>query len=105
MKIRYVIDDPNNVALGRYVSLARVIHTDNEFTLDCYQIFPLADVENASAETDVVQKGVLLGRFYFSPQHFKKLMLLIQQKMADYETAHGVVPVPTAVPIPPVVVN
>lgn len=103
MNVRYVIDDPQGVGLGRYVSLARVTHTGNEFTLDCYQTLPLADAPPGVEE--VVQKGVLLSRSYFSPQHFKRLLLLMQQQMAAYEAVHGVVSVPTAVPTPPVEMN
>lgn len=105
MKLRYSINDPLNLGLGRYVSMAQILSTDNEFTLDGYHLQPLQADPNISPDQEVTQNGTLVGRLIFSPRHFKLLYRVMGEQLARYEAAHGVIPVPAVEEPKKVVVN
>lgn len=68
-----------DVALGRYVNMALVDHTDTEFTLDFIYVFPQQP------------RAKVLSRIITNPKHMKRLVLAMQENLARYESKYGAI--------------
>ncbi|MBN1204604.1 MAG: DUF3467 domain-containing protein [Myxococcaceae bacterium] len=67
------------VALGRYVNMALVDHSDTEFVLDFVYVFPQQP------------RAKVLSRIITSPKHMKRLVLAMQENLARYESKFGAI--------------
>src|SRR5512135_419993 len=72
--------DPS-VANGVFVNFAMVNHTETEFTLDLLYLQPQAP------------RATVRARAILTPKHMKRLLLAMQENLAKYEKAFGVVEV------------
>lgn len=68
--------DPET-AQGTYVNMAMVNHAETEFTLDFIYVQPQEP------------KGKVRARVITSPQHAKRLLLALQDSVANYERKFG----------------
>ena len=76
-EVKVKIDD--ETLRGRYANTLLVAHTAEEFVLDFILTLPPQAVCNA--------------RVLISPGHLKRVIVALQQNLARYEAAHGVVAV------------
>lgn len=60
---------------GAYTNLMQVVHTQEEFVLDFFNVTGSA--------------GVLQSRIILSPGHFKRMMLALQDNLKKHEDAFG----------------
>lgn len=77
VQIQIQIDD--ETAQGRYVNLAVVNHTENEFTLDMLYLQP----QQAKAK--------VRARLISSPKHAKRLLGALQENIRRYEDQFGAI--------------
>jgi hypothetical protein len=87
MQIQIALDD--DVAQGVYANLAMISHGEAEFTLDFIYLQPQQP------------KAKVRARVITSPQHAKRLVMVLQENIARYEAVHGpiaVAPVPPGLP-------
>ena len=66
-------------ALGAFVNLAMVNHTDSEFTLDLMYLQPQAP------------RATVRARAIMTPRHMKRLLLALQENLGKYEAQFGTV--------------
>jgi hypothetical protein len=66
-------------ANGMFVNMALVNHTENEFTLDLIYVQPQAP------------KGIVRARAITTPKHMKRLLLAIQNNIAQFEGRFGTI--------------
>ncbi|WP_257453584.1 DUF3467 domain-containing protein [Archangium lipolyticum] len=71
------IDD--DVANGRYVNMALVNHTETEFTLDFIHVQPHP------------VRAKVLSRVILNPKHVKRLLKVLQEGVANYESRYGTI--------------
>lgn len=71
------IELTEEVAEGIYSNLAIISHSNAEFILDFIKIMP------------GVQKGKVKSRIILTPQHAKKLMMVLQENVARFEAQNG----------------
>ncbi len=67
------------MALGRYVNMAMVDHSDSEFVMDFIYAFPQQP------------RAKVLSRVITSPRHMKRLVLAMQENLARYESKFGTI--------------
>jgi hypothetical protein len=84
------IELPPDLADGVYSNLAVISHSSSEFFLDFIRMVP------------GVPSAKVKSRIIMTPQHFKRLMLAIQDNLEKYETNFGVIEISNEPPIPPV---
>jgi hypothetical protein len=70
-------------AQGTYANMAMVNHTDNEFTFDFIYVQPQAP------------KAKVRARVISSPRHTKRLLMALQESIAQYENKFGRIELPT----------
>ena len=76
-QIQIKIDD--SLASGVYSNMAMIHHNDSEFVLDFLYVQP--QQPRASVRARVIT----------SPRHVKRLLKVLQDQLAHYETHHGTV--------------
>ncbi|MFA5516363.1 MAG: DUF3467 domain-containing protein [Desulfuromonadales bacterium] len=76
------------VAQGVYANLAVVNHSETEFVLDFVFMQPQA------------VRGKVRSRVITSPQHYKRLLLAMEENLRKYEQTFGAVPAGPVVPAP-----
>jgi len=64
-------------AVGAFVNLAMVNHSDSEFTLDLMYLQPQA------------ARATVRARAIMTPKHMKRLLLALQDNVAKYEAQFG----------------
>jgi hypothetical protein len=85
-QVQIQINIDEEVAQGVYANLALITSSEAEFTLDFVYLQPQAP------------KAKVRARVITSPQHAKRLALVLQENIARYEAQHGpiaVAPVPS----------
>ncbi len=80
-KLQLKMDD--ETALGAYSNFQVVGSNETEFVFDFAYVPPQSQV------------GKVRARLILSPKHAKSLLGLLQQRVADYETRFGNIPLPT----------
>ena len=85
-QVRMQIQVDDDVAQGVYVNMALVSHTDAEFTLDFAYLQPQAP------------RAKVRSRVITSPRHVKRLVAVLQENLARYETQHGPIEIGAAPP-------
>jgi hypothetical protein len=70
--------DPLGEAPGRFCTLIHIGHTPEFFAMDFRSVTPEGE-------------ACLLGRYFLTPQHAKRLMLTLTEHMATFEKEYGVV--------------
>lgn len=71
----------DEVAQGTYSNLAVISHSTSEFVLDFLRLMP------------GMPKAQVKSRIILTPEHTKRLMLMLQENMARYESLVGKVDV------------
>jgi len=66
-------------AVGAFVNMAMVNHTETEFTLDLAYVQPQAP------------RATVRARAITTPKHMKRLMLAIQDNLSKYEARFGAI--------------
>ena len=66
-------------AVGAFVNMAMVNHTETEFTLDLAYVQPKAP------------RATVRARAITTPKHMKRLMLAIQDNLSKYEARFGAI--------------
>ncbi len=66
-------------AVGAFVNLAMVNHTDSEFTLDLLYLQPQAP------------RATVRARAIMTPKHMKRLLLALQDNLGKYEAQFGAI--------------
>jgi hypothetical protein len=72
--------DPLNNAPGRFCTLINIGHTPEFFALDFRSVTPEGE-------------ACLLGRFFLTPQHAKRLMYTLNEHLAGFEQEFGTIDV------------
>ena len=67
----------DEVMSGKYANMMQVAHTKEEFILDFMNIVP--------------PQGILTARIITSPGHLKRIIKALQDNLARYEQAHGLI--------------
>ncbi len=62
---------------GRYVNLAHIVHSPEDFTIDFIYVSPRPQV------------GILEARVILSPSHAKRFLAALQENIQKYETTFG----------------
>lgn len=75
-----------DVAQGVYANMAMVNHTENEFTFDFIYVQPQAP------------KAKVRARVISSPRHTKRLLMALQESIAQYEAKFGRIELPAGPP-------
>lgn len=70
--------DPLGQAPGRFCTLIHIGHTPEFFALDFRSVTPEGE-------------ACLLGRYFLTPQHAKRLMYTLTEHIAGFEKEYGVV--------------
>lgn len=65
---------------GKYVNLAHIVHTPEDFTIDFIYVAPRPQV------------GILESRIILTPAHAKRLLAALQENISKYETTFGPIP-------------
>ncbi|MFI3295542.1 MAG: DUF3467 domain-containing protein [Rikenellaceae bacterium] len=65
------------IALGTYSNLAIISHSTSEFVLDFVRMMP------------GMSKSQVQSRIILTPEHTKRLMLMLQENIARYESMLG----------------
>jgi Protein of unknown function (DUF3467) len=81
--------DPSGMAPGRFCTLINIGHTPEFFAIDFRAVTPEGE-------------ACLLGRFFLTPQHAKRLMHTLTGHIAAFEKEHGTI---NAGDLPPVEVR
>ena len=68
--------DPNNKSPGRFCTLINIGHTPEFFAFDFRSVTPEGE-------------ACLLGRYFLTPQHAKRLMLTLTDHIAGFEKEFG----------------
>lgn len=79
VQLQIQLDD--DVALGRYVNMALVNHSETEFTLDFIYVQPQQP------------RAKVVSRIITNPKHLKRLVSAMQDNLTKYEAKFGVVEV------------
>ena len=82
-----------DVAQGMYVNMAMVNHSENEFTLDFIYVQPQAP------------KAKVRARIISSAKHTKRLLMALQDSVAQFEAKHGRIDVGDAKQPPSQILN
>ena len=85
-QVQLQIHIPDEVAQGVYTNLAMVTHTEAEFTLDFIYLQPQQP------------KATVRARVVTTPQHAKRLLLVLQEHIAHYEAKVGPITLPVVPP-------
>ena len=72
------LTDPLHEGAGRFSTLINIGHTAEFFALDFRAVTPESE-------------AILLGRYFLSPQHAKRLLQTLAQHVAGYEKEHGAI--------------
>jgi Protein of unknown function (DUF3467) len=80
-------------AVGAFVNMAMVNHTETEFTLDLVYVQPQAP------------RATVRARAITTPKHMKRLMLAIQDNLQKYESRFGAIDLGDAPHFPGGVMN
>ncbi len=70
--------DPMGNAPGRFCTLINIGHTPEFFALDMRSVTPEGE-------------ACLLGRYFLTPQHAKRLLLALTEHMAGFEKEFGTI--------------
>lgn len=70
--------DPFTRSAGRFCTLVNIGHTPEFFALDCRSVTPEGE-------------ALLLGRYFFTPQHAKRLMQTLAEHVAGFEEEYGTI--------------
>jgi hypothetical protein len=88
MPLQVKIELDPETAQGVYVNMALVNHNETEFTLDCIYVQPQEP------------KGKVRARVITSPKHAKRLLLALQDSVANYERMFGTLDLSGGTPPP-----
>ncbi len=77
MNLEIQLDE--EIAQGIYANLAAVNHSETEFTIDFIFMQPQAP------------RGKVRTRVITSPQHYKRLLLAMEENLRKYEQKFGVI--------------
>jgi hypothetical protein len=77
LQLQIQLDD--DVAMGQYINMALVNHTETEFTLDFIYVQPQQS------------KAKVRSRIITNPKHMKRLLLAMQDNVAKYEAKFGAI--------------
>jgi len=75
MNLEVQMDD--NIASGQYINMVVVNHNDSEFVIDCIYVQPQAP------------KAKVQSRLITSPRNAKRLLLVLQKNIQNYEENFG----------------
>jgi hypothetical protein len=75
--VQVQIELDQEIAQGMYVNMAMVNHSENEFTLDFIYVQPQAP------------KAKVRARIISSAKHTKRLLMALQDSVAQFEAKHG----------------
>ncbi|MFH1130730.1 MAG: DUF3467 domain-containing protein [Pseudomonadota bacterium] len=70
--------DPHGMAPGRFCTLINIGHTAEFFAIDFRSVTPEGE-------------ACLLGRFFLTPQHAKRLVHALTENISGYEQEFGVI--------------
>ncbi|MBW2730786.1 MAG: DUF3467 domain-containing protein [Deltaproteobacteria bacterium] len=70
--------DPLNLAPGRFATMINIGHTREFFALDLHAATPQGEV-------------CLLGRYFLTPGHAKRLYTALGDNLAAFEKQHGAI--------------
>jgi hypothetical protein len=70
--------DPLNQSPGRFCTLIHIGHTPEFFALDFRAVTPEGE-------------ACLLGRYFLTPQHAKRLLLALGEHLAGFEREYGTI--------------
>ena len=84
--------DPMGVAPGRFCTLINIGHTPEFFALDFRAVTPEGE-------------ACLLGRYFITPQHAKRLLRALADNVKKFEAQFGVIDEPEQPPFPPMSFN
>ncbi|MCC6750919.1 MAG: DUF3467 domain-containing protein [Deltaproteobacteria bacterium] len=70
--------DPQGLAPGRFCTLINIGHTAEFFALDFRAVTPEGE-------------ACLLGRFFLTPQHAKRLMHALAENVGGFEQEYGLI--------------
>ncbi len=85
LQLQIQLDD--DVAMGQYINMALVNHTETEFTLDFIYVQPQQS------------KAKVRSRIITNPKHMKRLLLAMQENLAKFESKFGTIEVDTDSPM------
>jgi len=70
--------DPQNKAAGRFCTLINIGHTPEFFAMDFRSVTPEGE-------------ACLLGRYFLTPQHAKRLLHTLKEHMDGFEEEFGII--------------
>ncbi|MEL7368617.1 MAG: DUF3467 domain-containing protein [Myxococcota bacterium] len=82
-QVKVNIDLDPETALGAYVNMAMVNHTETEITIDFIYVQPQEP------------KGSVRSRIITSPKHAKRLLAALAENIRQFEQKHGPIDAPT----------
>ena len=82
-------EDPNGSEAPRYVNLAQLRFTPNEFFLDLAHLFPPASTGNPVPNGTA--NGTWVGRYVMTPSHAKRLLAALSSNIEKYEDENGAI--------------
>lgn len=71
------------VAQGNYSNLVIIAHSSSEFIIDFAAVMP------------AVPKAKVKSRIILTPEHAKRLLILLQENIVRYESVHGQIVIPS----------
>ena len=77
LQLQIQLDD--DIAMGQYINMALVNHTETEFTLDFIYVQPQQS------------KAKVRSRIITNPKHMKRLLLAMQENLAKFESKFGTI--------------
>jgi hypothetical protein len=77
LQLQLQLDD--DIAMGQYINMALVNHTETEFTLDFIYVQPQQP------------KAKVRSRIITNPKHMKRLLLAMQDNLAKFEAKFGTI--------------
>ncbi|HLL54962.1 MAG TPA: DUF3467 domain-containing protein [Myxococcaceae bacterium] len=77
LQLQLQLDD--DIAMGQYINMALVNHTETEFTLDFIYVQPQQP------------KARVRSRIITNPKHMKRLLLAMQDNLAKFEAKFGTI--------------
>ena len=83
------IELKEEVAQGTYANLAIITHSSSEFIMDFIRV--MTGMHKAGVQTRIV----------LAPEHSKRLLRALEEKVCKYERAFGPIRMPDEQPIPP----
>ena len=80
------------VAQGNYSNLVIIAHSSSEFIIDFAAVMPAVP---KAAVMPAVPKAKVKSRIILTPEHAKRLLMLLQENIVRYESVHGQIVIPS----------